>query len=430
MIEKVRMRLWQARDSWRANRIEARARRLARRPAPDGHALLFTAAGVGSLGDEAMITAAGHEFRRRGVAHLTLVSYGPGAPWPAIEPFDDVLDFDRRYARDFWSTCEEWLDACVEATHVMILGADVMDGHYNPNECVRRCVYARIAAGAGLWTTIAGFSFNDHPHRWCVASLKALPPAVHVVARDPLSRQRLEAAIGRPVIGGADLAFLLAPTTASPLLETWRPWFAAERAAGRLLVGVNANLLVTSDGGGDRTGEALAGYYADGLAEFHAEHGPLSLALLPHDARKMQGRVDDLSLLEAIAARLPEDLAAHTRILTETASAAELKALAGAVDLVVSGRMHLAIGALGMGVPAGGVVYQGKFEGLYQHFDLSGLCLAPDALASGGRLAPFLAGLSDRRADLGHAIAARLAEVQALALHNFDDFPLQPAKEL
>jgi len=135
-------------------------------------------------------------------------------------------------------------------------------------------------------------------------------------------------------------------------------------------------------------------------------------------------------LLEAIAARLPEDLAAHTRILTETASAAELKALAGAVDLVVSGRMHLAIGALGMGVPAGGVVYQGKFEGLYQHFDLSGLCLAPDALASGGRLAPFLAELSDRRADLGHAIAARLAEVQALALHNFDDFPLQPAKEL
>ena len=82
-----------------------------------------------------------------------------------------------------------------------------------------------------------------------------------------------------------------------------------------------------------------------------------------------------------------------------------------------------------MGVPAGGVVYQGKFEGLYQHFDLSGLCLSPDALASGGQLAPFLAGLGDRRADLRESIAARLAEVQALALHNFDDLPLQTAAE-
>jgi polysaccharide pyruvyl transferase WcaK-like protein len=238
-----------------------------------------------------------------------------------------------------------------------------------------------------------------------------------VVARDPLSRSRLERACGRAVIGGADLAFLLDPAADSAVLDSWRPWLAAERAAGRLLIGVNANLLVAGDG------ETLAGRYAEGLARCHAEHGPLSLALLPHDRRPMPGGLDDLALLAAIADRLPPELAAHARLLSEPASAAELKALAGATDLVLSGRMHLAIAALGMGVPAGGVVYQGKFEGLYQHLGLAGLCLPPTALLRGGELAPFLAGMIARREELAAAIAARLPAVRDLSRRNFDDLP-------
>ena len=302
----------------------------------------------------------------------------------------------------------------------MILGADVMDGYYNPAGCLQRCIYARISAAAGLWVTIAGFSFNERPHPWCVASIRDLPPGVNVVARDTISRRRVQQAIGREVIGGADVAFLLSPEESSPITEDWRNWIGVERAAGRLVLGVNASLQSAAGFDPARAGEILATHYAGGLAKLNEERGPVSLALLPHDYRKMKGRLTDLEILQHMASALPPELIAHTRVLAEPVSAQVMKSLAGSLDLLITGRMHLAIAALGSGIPAAGVVYQGKFEGLYQHMGLEGLCLAPDDLVDGDRLGPFLVGLVDRRAELKTAIAERLPSVRSLAMRNFD----------
>ena len=41
------------------------------------------------------------------------------------------------------------------------------------------------------------------------------------------------------------------------------------------------------------------------------------------------------------------------------------------VDLVLTGRMHLAIAALGMGTPPLCVAYMDKFEGLFHLFDIA-----------------------------------------------------------
>ena len=59
----------------------------------------------------------------------------------------------------------------------------------------------------------------------------------------------------------------------------------------------------------------------------------------------------------------------------EVPRASQLKALCGLLDGLISSRMHLAIAALGMRVPVMAATYQGKFEGLFQHFGLDGTFL-------------------------------------------------------
>ncbi|MEZ4389352.1 MAG: polysaccharide pyruvyl transferase family protein [Candidatus Krumholzibacteriia bacterium] len=409
-----KQRLRERYENWRGRQYEERARRLAGRPRPHPRALVFPAAGVGSLGDEAMLMAAGRILRRHGVEQLTVLSYGPGAPWPPVGDFDDVISLGERYGADFWGTCDDVLAACATATHLLIQGADVMDGYYSPYECFRRCVYARIAAAAGLRTTIGGFSYNASPHPRSVRTLAAVPAAVRLVARDPVSWRRLVGLIGRPVHAGADMAFLLGGAVGSATVERHVRWVESQRAEGRLVLGVNANYLVAPGHREGDVGRDLIDAYAAGLAPLLDAAAPVSLLLLPHDYRAMAGRYSDGELLAAVADRLPASLAGCVRPVRERLDAAEAKALAGKVDAVISGRMHLAIAALGQGIPAAGVTYQGKFEGLYEHFGLTGQSLAPTDLLAGG-LAPFLQGFLAQRAQLATTIAARLPQVQELA---------------
>ena len=61
----------------------------------------------------------------------------------------------------------------------------------------------------------------------------------------------------------------------------------------------------------------------------------------------------------------------RVEMLRPPLNAWELKHLAGMVDLVLTGRMHLAIAALGMGTPPLCVAYMDKFEGLFHLFNIA-----------------------------------------------------------
>jgi polysaccharide pyruvyl transferase WcaK-like protein len=79
---------------------------------------------------------------------------------------------------------------------------------------------------------------------------------------------------------------------------------------------------------------------------------------------------------------LTPDFADRIHSMPVTLDSWEIKALSGQVDLVLTGRMHLAIAALGMGTPAFCTVYQGKFEGLMQMFELEGMTITPSRMDS------------------------------------------------
>lgn len=418
--------LREGREDWLARRFEQRARDLAERPRPHRRALVLPAAGPGSLGDEAMLMASGQVMRAHGIDQLTILSYGKDEAWSPVGEFDDVISIGHRYSSAFWQSCQQVLEALASVTHLLIQGADVMDGYYSPYESFRRATYARMAVAAGIRTTIGGFSFNDHPHPRSVRILDALPTSVRLVARDPISRQRLSARLGRPVHAGADMAFLLEPAADGPEIGRHRAWIDGERAQGRRVLGVNANYLVAPGQGARDPGADLAAAYAAGLSPLLTADSPASFLLIPHDHRAMAGRYTDLDLLEALAARLPDTASPHVRLVRERLDAAEVKNLAGRIDAVVSGRMHLVIAALGQGVPAAGVTYQGKFEGLYELFELDGLCLPPSDLL-GGKLTEFALGLLNGQARHRETIMAHLPRVRELAWVNFANL-LEPGE--
>jgi polysaccharide pyruvyl transferase WcaK-like protein len=88
--------------------------------------------------------------------------------------------------------------------------------------------------------------------------------------------------------------------------------------------------------------------------------------------------------------------------------------------------MHLAIAALGMGVPALGLSSgptQGKFEGLLQHYGLpSWLSLSPETYLLEGVLRDALARFINELPELRDTIESRRELVLGLSRRNFEIF--------
>ena len=126
-----------------------------------------------------------------------------------------------------------------------------------------------------------------------------------------------------------------------------------------------------------------------------------------------------LSRLESVLADLPGDRLLRLR---GPYSATEIKAVCRHFDFVMTGRMHLMIAAFGMGVPAVGVDYQGKFSGLITHFGLSEENLiSPSEICGDEALYAFISRRFLDRAATGRQLREALPSVLAKAELNFSE---------
>jgi polysaccharide pyruvyl transferase WcaK-like protein len=192
------------------------------------------------------------------------------------------------------------------------------------------------------------------------------------------------------------------------------PWIEGRRAAGDRVLAVNLHPALFAV---DQRVEvdALIDSVAGVLARLSAAR-PVSWLLLPHDFRGERG---DNACLGPLAQRLSARLGPRLLHAAGPWSAAELKAIAGATDAVFTGRMHLAIAALGQGVPVAALTYQGKFHGLWRHFDLpTDLLLAPADALDPMRLEAVLSQLLDDIETLGRQVRSHLPQVRAAAAAN------------
>ena len=297
---------------------------------------------------------------------------------------------------------------------VLLLGADVMDGYYSALTSTKLIVTADLASRFGARVAFLGFSFNDRPAAALKPFFDGVGPGVRFNVRDAISLSRFEAfttARGRLV---ADSAFLLQPATDDDKARATLDWIAAQKAQGRTVVGLNVHPMLYAS----PRREDLDRMIAVSVAALEGADPAIAWLVLPHDYRAERG---DAAILRPIHDRLSDAVKARTFYLEGTHSAAVLKAVAGAMDGVVAGRMHLAVASLGRGVPVLALTYQGKFDGLFRLAGLpEWLLLSPDQAFVEARLSQVLARFLSELPALKASVGAHLPDLRAASALNYD----------
>lgn len=371
--------------------------------------LIVPAERRGNLGDEAMLVGSIQHLRRQNIQKLGVVMFEADRQWPCLHLVDEVIVLHRRrHYLDF-------IRATGKYTSVYCIAADMMDGYYSDEATRRLTRLGTLAAHTRAAVTFLGFSFNAQPTAGAIHAIAQLPRSVTLHARDPVSHHRLTQSVERPFALTADCAFLLQPAQHSPLVRDIQHWVETQQQRQRLVLGLNVNNLLLRQIQ-STNGQELVQAYVKALSDLFAQQPDLSVLMIPHDNR---GKVSDASLCGDIVQALPASLRSRCHQVSFPCTAAEIKAICGTLDFVLSGRMHLAIACLGQGTPVAGIAYQGKFEGLFAHFHLSGLTIEPHQIVQPGALSAFLLHWLPQRDALQTQIRAELPKVQALAAANF-----------
>jgi polysaccharide pyruvyl transferase WcaK-like protein len=374
-------------------------------------AVIIPPASPGGLGDDALVTSLLEQLLEKGIARIAIGTWDASDSWPSAVP---IFYFPLP-----GKTLSSWIRAIWRIVHsdeVYVLGADMLDGYYGANHSLLLLRIPDIAARAGVRATIIGSSFSDSPAPEVSAFLKTISPRVSLNARDHLSRGRLEEIVRRPIPLTADIAFLLKPRTESDsvFVSQAHLWAKSQRASKEaLILGCNINSLPLQKC--KLSVKELVDAHLDAILRLRKQFEGLSIILLPHDRRAPH---DDAECLAAFERELPSEISRYTDLLTSKPRAAELKGIARECDFVLTGRMHLAIGALGCGVPTMCVGYQGKYEGLYNHFKLADMVLPVGEVCAPNRLADQLLFNIQRRANIAEQISALLPSVRQLAKAN------------
>ncbi|MBA3597198.1 MAG: polysaccharide pyruvyl transferase family protein [Methylibium sp.] len=367
---------------------------------------------IGAKGDEAMMMAVTSQLRVKH-PHLTVgVVTATQQARKAAEGLGMIAvpAWSSHFARDYANMRR------FHPNRVAIVGADVMDGYYSPVLTAKLLVLADAMARRGVRAVILGFSFNAKPSSLLKAVFNRLSPEVAVNVRDKVSLERLRSFCRTPATLVADAAFMLEPAELTADISAMHVWASSRRAAGDRVLGFNIHpMLVRSSNAEDIA--ALVRAAVDALRTVMALRA-VSVLLISHDYR---GAQSDDACLEPLHRALADELGARLMYCTRKFSAAELKAIAGEMDAVVTGRMHLAIATLGMGKPVAALTYQDKFHGLFEHFDYpEKYLLAPAALADGESLVRMMCELIDELPALTAKVAERLPAVIEASRRNVD----------
>lgn len=362
---------------------------------------------AGSRGDDAMITAV---IDRLG-------SVIPDAEIHVATLANSVAEVPRAHMVRLWEIpwrLDRVWDQVKEFDAQVVIGADVMDGYYSSVTSMRLWLLADLMARfrGGHRSKLVGFSFNTTPTWPVVRTIERhVGEQLRINLRDERSRRRFCAATGRDAALVADAAFMLEPQSIEGLPVAG--WIRSQRAAGRVLGGLNIHPMLSAQ----RDVATLDRLVASAAAAVRrtVDEARCSWVMVPHDFRTDHGDVDMLRSVASLVDR-PD----HVVVAESPLVAAQIKALASALDVVVSGRMHLAIAALGSGVPAAGITYQGKFDGLFvDHFGLpEGLLLSAEGAEDENAMHDLIAGVVANRAELEEAVRQSWPQVARLASDN------------
>lgn len=366
---------------------------------------------IGSTGDEALLVGAFDWLRAHDIDSPISLIVAEEMNIPRFDGYN--LSGIKAWSRSGFKGYQELAKIFSKANRFLVFGADVMDGHYSVSHVQRVVSYARLAAAQGIATSIMGFSFNKNPSQEAIWALRELPPDTIINIRDPLSFARFTKLVGRQARLVADVGFLLKPRHDNETVSQLGAWVDEQRNLDRSLLGLNLHpMLLPLE---SRT--SLSQLVAAGIAVVErALQENCSIVLIPHDSRGLDG---DAQVLQPILAALSEKQRTHVHFIDHSIGAREVKAICGFLDVVLTGRMHLAIAALGMGIPVGCVTYQDKFEGLMAHFQLDNSLLLPaEEFVDVNKARGHFMYVFSTRKQSAEIIRAQIQRIVALAEQN------------
>lgn len=361
------------------------------------HLVVVASEGRGNIGDQAMLEAVVAKWHGPIVViadHPEAVQHGWAAANVRVEVIRGVLSrrivLRNAAARRFWGIVRG-------AESLVVIGADVMDGVYSPRISVLRSTIASLAASIGVDSRVVGFSWSSSATRGARDALtRAARSGARLYPRDPLSYERVDAERIGPTSLVTDVVFSSSSATDPRELSEYL-------SAGGRLVLINASGLIA------RSVDLRPDYVR--IVQAIRDWGLLPV-LVPHVIR--QGD-DDLAVLRDI--REASGDAAY--LIERQLSPSEIRGLAAKAEFVITGRMHLAIMSMSVGVVPLTLSTVGKVEGLYSLIQLPSLVLQPTV----GFSDSVLDSLNMYRGDFGQlaeTLQANLHRVRSLAEVNFD----------
>lgn len=372
---------------------------------------------IGSRGDEAMITGVICNFRERYPnENISIVVQGEIARnYIENAKLDDNIDVIEswNFAYPFERIYRSVINKCPR--EVVLIGADCIDGAYAPNLSLELLLLYAACKKASIPTYFTGFSYNQRPY-WFInkaikwLGLKDLP------LRDNVSLARYQSKTGMQGALVADVAFMLKPNTDFKDYQFVRDWVSDRHENQDIVIAFNFHPMLKQYNSLAEI-EQDAHIMARNIFTILNHNDNVSILLLPHDDRN---RINDGTMLNVIYNDLKVDFNAdRVRYLKEVPRASQLKAIASLIDGVVSSRMHLAIAALGSGVPVMVADYQGKFEGLFNHFNFPHEYILPVSKFCSREFTSYTNQFIAQLSELRSTVCSNLPQVLKLAEKNF-----------
>ena len=365
-----------------------------------------------------MITATIDILRKKGFSKIGILDLDRSCPFSFSRQADITLDLSGYLPAWGYPGEFDFFEKLHDYDYFLVVGADVLDGHYSDRESYRRLLLAYWANLYGLKTTLLGFSYNETPGEKALRILKQLDMNIRICARDPTSYRRLTAHIGRPLIQTADIAFLL--ESKEPIDVDLKRWISEAKKQRKPIYGINA--ISTSKFFTNKDADfenAYIDFYV-AMVQAIAEHQPNSCFIfISHDYRP--NGIGEGPLLGHILGLLPAALQARILLLNNSYTVEELKWIAGQLDFIVSSRMHLAIAAIGQGTPVFCFEYQSKFQGLFELIGMPELAASMETTQSNPQaLIKLILNHMNRSSIIRERLVNKLPEIRALAEKNFD----------
>lgn len=246
------------------------------------------------------------------------------------------------------------------ANTLSVVGADLMDGAYNPGASLARSSALWLAAKQRIPSVLLGCSWASASVGSCAKALsRAGQAGAQLNFRDGISQERAVSEGMTTATLTSDIVFSDDSADEKHLLTSF---CTSARQSGRRIALVNASGLVAKRM--SQTGEYVT------IVD-HLLKNNFSVVLLPHVFRATG---DDLEECKKILGMLPSG---EVRLVDSMLRPSAVRSLCQDADLVITGRMHLAVMALGQGVVPITLGTHGKVEGLYRHFQGLDFCVEP-----------------------------------------------------